>query len=97
MVIDHNLAFDAKFSEAEFWENHLFAAQRNAVFSDWVAQAHYTERLTAALSVWQTACDNAPPEWRWANDEQDVPAAFDPVAAQALVARCSTPDFWRTS
>ena len=25
----------------------------------------------------------------------DVPAAFDPIAARALLARCSNPDFWR--
>lgn len=97
VVIDHNLAFDAELSDTEFWENHLFAAQRNAVFSDWVEQTRYAERLATALSVWQEACDNAPPEWHWENDEQDIPAAFDPVAAKALAARCSTPDFWRPS
>jgi hypothetical protein len=43
------------------------------------------------------ACDNAPTEWRWANDEQDVPANFDPDAARNLLARFSTPDFWRRS
>jgi hypothetical protein len=83
-------------SDTDFWKNHLFAAQRNAVFGDLVEQANYTERLTDALSVWQDACDNIPPEWHWENDEQDIPAAFDPVAAKDLAARCSTPGFWRT-
>jgi hypothetical protein len=49
-----------------------------------------------ALSVWEEACDNVPSDWFWENDEQDVPSTFDPIAARALVARCSTPDFWRT-
>lgn len=96
VVIDHNQAFDSHFSGNDFWENHLFAAQRNAVFADLAEQARYAERLSAALSVWAEACDNVPPEWHWENDEQDIPAAFDPVAARALVVRCSTPDFWRT-
>ncbi len=97
VVIDHNLAFDAALSDVDFWENHLFAAQRDAVFGDLAEQARYAERLATALSVWQEACDNVPLEWRWENDEQDIPAAFDPLAAKAVVARCSTPNFWRTS
>jgi len=96
VVIDHNQAFDIRFSIAEFWEHHLFSAQRDAVFGDLAEQARYGERLTAALSVWTEACDNVPPEWHWENDEQDLPCTFDPAAAKTLVARCSTPDFWRT-
>ena len=96
VVIDHNQTFDRDFSESAFWENHLFAAQRDAVFSNLAEQAAYSERLAAALSVWTEACDNVPPEWRWANDEQDIPANFDLTAAHALATRCLTPDFWRT-
>lgn len=96
VVIDHNQAFDPAFTPADFWAHHLFADQRAAVFNDLAEQARYAERLTAALSVWDDACDNAPSEWRWENDEQDIPTLFDPVAAKALAARCSTPDFWRT-
>lgn len=96
VVIDHNQAFDCAFSSTDFWDHHLFAAQRDAVFADLAEQARYAVRLDAALSVWTEACDNVPPEWFWENDEQDIPAAFDPTAAYALAARCSTPDFWRT-
>lgn len=58
-------------------------------------QARYAARMMTVLSVWDEAYDNLPHEWRWENDEQDLPALFDLVAAQALAARCSTPDFWR--
>lgn len=95
VVIDHNQAFDPLFQASKFLKGHLFSADAEAVFSDLVEQARYSERMERALEVWDSACDNAPPEWRWANDEQDVPANFDPEAARALVARCSTPDFWR--
>jgi len=97
VVIDHNQAFDPAFSASDFLANHLFSADAEAVFSDLVEQARFSERMERALEVWDSACDNAPPEWRWANDEQDVPANFDPDAARAVLARCSTPYFWRRS
>ena len=96
MVIDHNQAFDPAFAAADFWAHHLFAGQHDAVFNDLAEQARYAGRLDTALSVWDDACDNVPPEWWWENDEQDLPARFDPVAARSLAARCATPDFWRT-
>ncbi len=95
VVIDHNQAFDPVFTVGDFLAHHLFAGQRDKVFGDLAEQARYAERLIAAVSVWDEACDNAPPEWWWENDEHDVPTLFDLVAARALVARCSTPDFWR--
>lgn len=96
VVIDHNQAFDPDFSAARFWATHLFAEERAGVFEDLAEQARYGERLAVALELWEEACDNTPPEWRWENDEQDIPAAFDPITARALLARCSTADFWRT-
>jgi hypothetical protein len=95
MVIDHNLAFDKDFSAQSFREHHVFKDEWTAVFEDLAEQAHYANRLAAALSVWKEACDNVPPEWQWANDERDIAADFDPVKAYETLARCSTPDFWR--
>lgn len=95
VVIDHNQAFAPDFDPARFMEHHLFTADGMALFGDLVERVRYTERLEQALGVWDAACNNAPEEWRWENDERDVPAAFDPLAARALLARCSNPDFWR--
>ena len=96
VVIDHNQAFDPEFSAADFWSHHLFAGHRDAVFLDLAEQADYAARMMTALSIWDEACDNVPPEWLWENDEQDLPARFDPVVAHSLAARCASPDFWRT-
>ncbi len=96
VVIDHNQAFDREFCAADFWTSHLFAGERDAVFADLAEQARYGERLGAALSAWDQACDNVPADWWWENDEHDIPAAFDPDAAKSMVARCSSLDFWRT-
>ncbi len=95
VVIDHNQAFDLNFDPAEFHDLHIFAGVGRAIFDDLVSQARYAERLVEALAVWDEACDNAPLEWRWANDEQDVPANFDLAAARAWLDRCSTAEFWR--
>lgn len=95
VVIDHNQAFDPYFSATDFWTHHIFAEHRDTVFGDLAEQAHYAERLAAALSIWDEACDNAPPEWHWENEEMDIPALFDTAAAKVLAARFKTPDFWR--
>lgn len=95
MVIDHNSAFDKDFSARTFREHHVFKGEWAAVFEDLAEQARHANRLEAALSVWDEACHNVPPEWRWANDERDVVSDFNPAKAFETLARCSTPDFWR--
>lgn len=94
VVIDHNRAFEPEFDAAFFVEHHVFAGSINGLH-DLAVQAHYATRLAALLPVFDTACDNAPPEWRWANAEQDVSANFDPLSARAQLAQCLNPDFWR--
>ena len=96
VVIDHNQAFDPDFDAQEFCQDHVFSAQWAAIHADLFLQADWCRRLTEALPLAQWACDNAPSEWRWANAEMDVPADFAPDEALALLARCTTPDLWRT-
>lgn len=97
-VIDFNQAFDPAFSLREFAEFHLFRADAHPVFDDLAERAQYLERLERALAVWDEACDNAPSEWAWENDERDVPAAFDSAAVRAALSRLlnpCNPDCWR--
>jgi len=95
VVIDHNVAFDPDFSARLFSETHVFSVQIPSVFQDLVEQAQYGERLHEALAVWPEACQNAPSEWWFADEEQTVPADFDPDAVLALLNRCMNEDFWR--
>ncbi len=95
-VIDHNLAFDPEFDARTFLEHHLFAADWPALVSDLVTRAHWMERLTGVLDRARWARDNAPPEWRWRNAEQDIPTNYDPDDALATLARCTNADFWST-
>lgn len=97
-VIDFNQAFDPDFTLRTFGGIHLFRADARAVFDDLAERSHYLERLERALVVWDEACDNAPAEWAWENDERDVPAAFDNAALRTALARLlnpCNPDCWR--
>jgi hypothetical protein len=94
-VIDHNVAFDPKFSPRVFSETHVFASEIPSVFHDLVEPASYAGRLQAALAAWPAACQNVPGEWWFADAERTVPADFDPEAALALLNRYTQDDFWK--
>lgn len=94
VVIDHNLAFDADFARQSFLVHHVFAHQWQCVTTDLVACAEYVARLSECLDVFDEACQSAPEEWRWANDERDVPANVDLSAIRKILHRCEHPDFW---
>lgn len=95
VVIDHNMAFDRDFSAGHFREQHIFRDCWDSIAGDLERQAFYADKLLGVLDRWEEACDNVPPEWRWENDEHDVPVDFDPLAARATLERCKTMDFWR--
>lgn len=95
VVIDHNLAFDQEFDAAGFGETHVFSGQIPYVFQDLVEPQRYARRLREALAVWADACNNAPEEWWFSDEERTVHTDFDPGAALALLNRCTTEEFWR--
>lgn len=93
-VIDHNLAFNSAFDAPTFMETHAFGQERRAVWSDLVERVERVRHLSAALPMFRQACDNAPDEWWFADDDGGVPVNFDRTAVQALLERCESPDFW---
>lgn len=95
VVIDHNLAFDREFSTAGFSETHVFHEQIPRVFHDLAERGRYAQRLRKALAVWPAACNNAPSEWWFADEERTVPTDFDATTTMALLNRCANEDFWR--
>ena len=96
VIIDHNQAFHRSFDAQEFCAHHVFSAQWDVIQADLFLKGDWARRLGEALPRASWACDNAPSEWRWANAEMDVPADFEPSDALALLARFTTPEFWRT-
>jgi hypothetical protein len=95
VVIDHNVAFDRDFQTAGFMEEHVFSKQIPQVFQDLAERGCYVQRLRDALAVWPVACNNAPQEWWFVDEERTVPTDFDPTAALALLNRCTNEEFWR--
>ena len=78
LVIDHNLAFDADFDEASFFETHVFRQEADTVFDDLVCRAETSERLDAALSCFDAAVQAIPPEWLWLDGEaRTLPVQVD--------------------
>jgi hypothetical protein len=96
VMIDHNLAFDRDFDAAKFLDLHIFASQWPVIANDFFLRDALRQQMNEVMPVARWACNNAPPEWRWANAEMDVPSNFDPDDALATLARCATPELWRT-
>lgn len=74
-VIDHNLAFDEAYNRTQFLERHLFGEQWRKIVCDWVECDELKNRISTSLKSFDTAWQTLPPEWDWANNEQDVPAS----------------------
>jgi hypothetical protein len=97
VVIDHNMAFDEEFSVKSFLMHHIFAERWWEISDDFHTQATYAQRLSDALiASFNSACDNIPLEWHWANPECDIPARIDINVIRALLSRCETAELWRT-
>ena len=78
LVIDHNLAFDADFDEASFFETHVFRQDAVTLFDDLVCRAETSERLEAALSCFDASVQAIPPEWLWLDgEERTLPVQVD--------------------
>lgn len=92
-VIDHNVAFDPKFSLKSFFENHVFRNQYASVFEDCVARLNYVDRMRTAFTAFDKACDNSPIEWWWI--DQGVPCSFNKTDVLQLLERFEDQSFWR--
>ncbi len=92
VVIDYNLAFDADFDAENFLRGHVFAADWNGVFQDFLARPAYVERLKTALRQFEGACDKMPDEWLEIGP--GLPSPFQPDDAKAMLQRVESDDFW---
>ena len=95
VVIDHNLAFDRDFDARTFIDTHVFGSSLIALRDDDAAQERLLRKLRAAKGVWAQACNDAPADWWFADEERTIPVDFDRDAALSLLNRCETTDFWR--
>ncbi|WP_413707364.1 HipA family kinase [Ralstonia sp. Ralssp110] len=91
-VIDHNLAFDTAFDVEVFRSNHVFAAQWDTVYSDWIIRQRIEQKCAQAHGSLDVAWDRMPDEWWWAGD--GVPADIDRTFIETTLARFTRPDFW---
>ena len=92
-VIDHDSAFSPDFFPTNFKNYHIFSDDWNSVFGDMVCQAEYASRMVDALSIWDNACHNSPPNWIDPLGRRDE--LFNPLAARKILDRCLTTEIWR--
>lgn len=86
IAIDHNLAFDARFDEAGFFETHVFREDAAAVFDDLVGKAETSAALAAALGCFDATVASLPPAWHWIDLEQTLPVEVDLTVIKARLA-----------
>jgi hypothetical protein len=94
-VIDHNLAFDRDFDAKTFHDTHVFADALAQVRGDESLQDGLAQRLRTALKIAEQVCDEAPPEWWFADEERTIAVDFDRTAVMSILRRCDSAEFWR--
>ncbi len=78
LVIDHNLAFDSTFNEADFFETHVFRQDADDVFADLVCRAETSALLDSALACFDVAVQGLPSVWFWLDGAaQTLPVQVD--------------------
>lgn len=83
LVIDHNLAFDAAFDEAEFFAMHVFRDEAETLFGDLVCRAETSALLESALGCFDAAVSSLPHAWSWVDVAQTIPVQVDWNATKA--------------
>lgn len=95
VVIDHNLAFDADFSESDYADLHVFSDDIRLMFGDFLVRQAYAARFAVALGIWEEACDNVPESWKFVDQERTISADIDFDGLRAILDRAFTENFWR--
>jgi hypothetical protein len=95
VVIDHNMAFDAKFSADEFLESHVFAAQFKELVGDFIDREQVRQELCAARRLLAGFWHTIPEGWRFSDPERTVTAGWRRQDFDDVLARCEIGDgFW---
>ncbi|EPI6254010.1 HipA family kinase [Neisseria gonorrhoeae] len=92
-----NCAFDTGFNPNNFLQNHIFSSAFRQILEDWVLREEMELWLKSALPAYRKACDNLPPEWAWANEERDLPAAYNRSRTDETVRRIDNGTLWSIS
>ncbi|MEY4980030.1 MAG: hypothetical protein RLZZ352_2300 [Pseudomonadota bacterium] len=95
VVFDHNLAFELAFSAEAFLDSHVFAADLKLLAADAVAREQVRQVFVAALHLVQGVWANIPDAWHFADAEQTVRAAWNPLEFVTTLERCQDDQtFW---
>lgn len=97
-VIDHNLAFDREFDHQKFLESHLFAKEWDDVCGDWIERETYKNKMKTAMQTFEHAWQTLPEEWRWSNNEHDLPAQrLSKAHINDILNHYENSEFWQSA
>jgi hypothetical protein len=95
VMIDHNLAFNSAFDGPKFLDLLVFATEWDAMLYDLFEPQCEQQRFSGVLPTFDQACDNAPEEWWFEDDDGGVAANFDRTAIRRALKQCELSDFWK--
>lgn len=103
VVIDHNLAFNTDFNEAEFFgisasgqrAGHIFCDLKESIFRDLVTCSDYRTRIESALSVFDNSVISIPDEWNYMDLDCQYPSEIDFAGKKEILMRFHEQSFWR--
>lgn len=94
VVIDHNQAFDCECKVGDFMGQHVFRDRYAELAANPEARGELFARCRQALAVFDSACDNIPPEWWFIDDELTIPTPFDRDKVKLFLERFKEESFW---
>jgi len=94
VIIDHNQAFDPKFSYKDLLEYHVFRSVGHELFDHRLLREEYREPFCRALKKWHDICQKIPEEWHYQDPEMTVEADYDLDAMFAMLNLCTTDAPW---
>lgn len=98
IVIDHNLAFDDDFSEAQFFSGsgagHIFSDVKDDIFSDLDVIARYKAKMEECMPVVEEALSSIPSDWNFISADGVDAIEIDYDSKRKILDRFRDEMFW---
>ena len=87
-IIDHNIAFDRNFDGAKFFNDHVFASQRNAMDAAWLLAIR--DEMRQAYCEVERIWEQIPDAWKYLDSEMTLPVDLTIEEIRSILNRMET-------
>lgn len=94
VVIDHNQAFDPEVTAETFFRDHIFRDVSSDIADDLVERQIYTDKMTKAISDWDSIVAGLPEEWFYIDPEMTIEVGLSTEELKTHLLRCLRDNFW---